>query len=317
MYQLTFPLLHYNSPLSCIKNRLCIGEKKGNVAYLYIYFEKGIYYLVGYPDAGRDDHLPKLKIRDQDWRRRKLQEANGNDAERELWGKSYFPPSKDVIVRFRDGPGDINSLWQIFSNGFSKTSPYARWYLVSKAPRTCDDVVCPDGETCDPADLTCKDEDQFVPCISVIDEDDSFSFGSPCGNQEECWAEFRAEYPLRPFCLIGITPSVIGVPPNFEADSEAIYVEDVPRDCDRSGQNCAAAQDWLSLCGYDNIQASTVEFLGLFVDNSGSMTQVEVQPSIDLLTSNLNNKGISISEVVNTNENWIAPFLTSLVPTNP
>ena len=138
-------------------NRLCIGEKKGNVAYLSIYFEKGVYNLVGYADAGRDDHLPKLKIRDSDRHQRKLKEANGNDGERELHvsGKSYIPSSKDDIVRFGDGAGDINCLWQVYSDGSSTTSPHARWYLVSKAPRTCNDVTCPDGEICDNADLTC------------------------------------------------------------------------------------------------------------------------------------------------------------------
>lgn len=93
--------------------QLCIGEKKGNIAYMYIVFGTGCYWLIGHPDAGRDDHLPKLKIRDQD----------------------------GVIVRFRDGPGDMNALWQIYENGMSRTSPYAKWYFIpNEEPK-----ICPDG----------------------------------------------------------------------------------------------------------------------------------------------------------------------------
>mmetsp|Transcript_13086 Transcript_13086/g.28384 ORF Transcript_13086/g.28384 Transcript_13086/m.28384 type:complete len:356 (+) Transcript_13086:60-1127(+) len=149
--------------------QLCIGEKKGNIAYLYVVYEKGIYYLIGYPDAGRDDHLPKLKIRDRDCRRqRMLREERGADGqmdventdekeeenERELW--SYKSSCNDAVVRFRDGPGDHNWLWQIWSNGDSKTSPYARWYHFPQLPKTCDDVWCPEGKICDPDKLTCR-----------------------------------------------------------------------------------------------------------------------------------------------------------------
>ena len=95
--------------------QLCIGEKMGNIAYMYIVFGTGCYWLIGHPDAGRDDHLPKLKIRDQD----------------------------GVIVRFRDGPGDMNALWQIYENGMSRTSPYAKWYFIpNEEPK-----ICPDGYT--------------------------------------------------------------------------------------------------------------------------------------------------------------------------
>ena len=82
--------------------QLCIGEKAGNIPYLYIIFGDGCYWLIGSPMAGRDDHLPKLKVRDQD----------------------------GVIVRFRDGPGEMNAMWQIYENGMSRTSPYAKWYFI-------------------------------------------------------------------------------------------------------------------------------------------------------------------------------------------
>jgi len=99
--------------------KLCVGEKsRENIAYLYIITDAGCYYLVGKPDSGRRDHLPILKIRDQDWRRqRKLRErkeraatATGGEG-RELWSADDYNDHYDkttgmyVVVRFRDGPG--------------------------------------------------------------------------------------------------------------------------------------------------------------------------------------------------------------------
>ena len=101
--------------------KLCVGEKSSeNIAYLYIITDAGCYYLVGKPDSGRRDHLPKLKIRDQDdgdWRRqrklrKKQQAAKAAAGEgRELWSAKDYNDHYDkttgkyVVVRFRDGPG--------------------------------------------------------------------------------------------------------------------------------------------------------------------------------------------------------------------
>ena len=150
--------------------QLCIGEKKGNIAYMYIVFGTGCYWLIGHPDAGRDDHLPKLKIRDQD----------------------------GVIVRFRDGPGDMNALWQIYENGMSRTSPYAKWYFIpNEEPKICPDgynalsntngpgctlcvkespecpVACtlPSPSVCPPGDAGCCTANPCAtPCIDALDK---------------------------------------------------------------------------------------------------------------------------------------------------
>ena len=94
--------------------KLCIGEKSKNIAYMIIYTRAACHLLIGKPDSGRRDHLPILKIRDQDygWRRQRnlRNEENGKDeaVQRELWydndhyEKTY---GKGVVVRFRDGPG--------------------------------------------------------------------------------------------------------------------------------------------------------------------------------------------------------------------
>ena len=84
---------------------LCIGEQYPNVAYLRVTYEDCLYYLIG-PGAGSADNLARLKIVDD---------------------TQKFKPD-DVIVKFRDGPGDQNTLLQIFASGFSRTSPDAMWY---------------------------------------------------------------------------------------------------------------------------------------------------------------------------------------------
>ena len=42
------------------------------------------------------------------------------------------------------------------------------------------------------------------------------------------------------------------------------------------------------------------------------MTQATVQASYDLLLSKLNARGITITSVTNTSEDWITPFLVDL-----
>ena len=87
--------------------RLCIGEQYPNVAYMRIEFGRNVYYLIG-PSVGSADHLARLKI---------------------VPDTQKYKPD-DVIVKFRDGPGDANALWQIFANGVSQTSPDALWYPI-------------------------------------------------------------------------------------------------------------------------------------------------------------------------------------------
>jgi len=85
--------------------QLCIGEQYPNVAYLSITYEDCLYYLVG-AGTGDANNLARLKI---------------------VPDMQKYKPN-DVVVKFRDGPGDSNALWQIFANGASMTSRYALWY---------------------------------------------------------------------------------------------------------------------------------------------------------------------------------------------
>ena len=49
------------------------------------------------------------------------------------------------------------------------------------------------------------------------------------------------------------------------------------------------------------------------VDNSGSMIQDEVQASFDRFVNNMTAQRIRVKQVVNMDENWVRPFMTTLV----
>jgi hypothetical protein len=172
---------------------------------------------------------------------------------------------------------------------------------------TVTDVTCSAGLSCDPFDGMCKSDDQLIPCVAVIDEDDSF--GIP--NQASRWEEFRTRYPSRPFCLLVPNPEGrVNIPPNFLADELTIVYFNIPRDYGAQ----AAADDWAVKCGLDLYHPAQVGYVGLFVDDSGSMRKTEVIASYNKFINFMTTKNIQVKEVVNSNENWILPFLTTLVP---
>ncbi len=138
----------------------------------------------------------------------------------------------------------------------------------------------------------------------MIDEDESF--GNP--NQATLWSEFRTAYPFRPFCLLVPSDgSNMQVPSAFLTDLNARVIYNVVRDYGVVG----AAMDWYTMCG---LSAYYVDWVGLFIDDSGSMIESNVAASRDLLYSTLESNNISVQKVVNSNENWILPFMTTLVP---
>ena len=108
------------------------------------------------------------------------------------------------------------------------------------------------------------------------------------------------------------------------AESNAITINDTSRapgsqangltfgpvQVNRDNGNAAQATDWYAICDLDNVPDGSS--IALFIDGSGSMTQAKVQASYDLLISKLNARGITITTVTNTNEDWITPFLVNL-----
>ena len=175
------------------------------------------------------------------------------------------------------------------------------------------EISCPSGFICDPVDSQCKLIDALVPCVAVIDEDDSFGGGQ---QQEILWSEFRGNYPDRPFCLlIPADGSGMSIPENFSSDGLTITHFDITRD----NGDVSKAENWTSLCGLSEFFSAGigVDFVGLFIDDSGSMRETEVLASRDLFYSSIELEGATIKKVVNGNENWIEPFLTTLAPEVP
>lgn len=99
---------------------LCIGERPGNVAYLSIKFDHGTHYLLG-RDVGSRNQLPRLKIRPQEGKCR-----GDNKDDRRMLGKC----EKEVIVKYRDGAGDDDCLWEILFDGKTNTCKGSGWVFI-------------------------------------------------------------------------------------------------------------------------------------------------------------------------------------------
>jgi hypothetical protein len=173
---------------------------------------------------------------------------------------------------------------------------------------TCDNPI--DG--CDPFDGICKPKDAAVPCIAIIDESsqsDSYI--------ESQWAEFRTEYPDRPFCLLqplNSASSRLYIPPSFLSDFRTTFAQVSRDNLGASSEIQPSPSDWFNICGFGVYEGSDIDFIGKFLDTSGSMSLSTVQASNDLFDENVNSTGLTIQEVFNGIEDWITPFLTTLVP---
>ena len=73
------------------------------------------------------------------------------------------------------------------------------------------------------------------------------------------------------------------------------------------------ASDYLHECGYTNLASTGVKVIGVFVDESGSMTRRTVEASLRKLVRGLRANRISYCTVFNGIEDWITPFNTTLV----
>jgi len=171
-------------------------------------------------------------------------------------------------------------------------------------------MACGIGQSCDPFSATCQDDENLVPCVAVIDEWDSRNYASE-------WASFRERFPTRPFCLLIPNGGIQTLPTGFDLDTvnnpdgmDRTIVSTVNRD----NGNSNLAQDWFATCQLDQFPPESVRFVGLFVDNSGSMRVSTVQASLSLFESRVSAAGMVINRVVNAQERWIDPFVTTLVP---
>tara|TARA_B100001094_G_scaffold27674_1_gene23017 strand:- start:5243 stop:6955 length:1713 start_codon:yes stop_codon:yes gene_type:complete len=83
-----------------------------------------------------------------------------------------------------------------------------------------------------------------------------------------------------------------------------------PVQVNRDDSNPGYESDWYAIANLDQIPDGSS--IALFIDTSGSMTMATVQASYDKLLAKLNARGITITTVTNTDEDWITPFLVDL-----
>ena len=83
-----------------------------------------------------------------------------------------------------------------------------------------------------------------------------------------------------------------------------------PVQVNRDDGSVANASDWYAIANLDQIPDGSS--IALFIDGSGSMTQGTVQASYNKLLTKLNARGITITTVTNSAEDWITPFLVDL-----
>ncbi|KAL7467353.1 hypothetical protein ACHAXS_007595 [Conticribra weissflogii] len=177
-------------------------------------------------------------------------------------------------------------------------------------------VSCHPGLSCDPVDGFCKSNDQLVPCVAVIDEDTDFQKYEPKKTQEQLWAEFRASYPSRPFCLLVVEELNDGaikpedLPTNFQSDPNVNVHFGIKRDYG----DVLKAENWMNLCRLGSYTPANVQFVGLFIDNSSSMRESHVHASHEKFVDDLKIKDIEVKSAPNGRENWIYPFMKELVP---
>jgi hypothetical protein len=109
----------------------------------------------------------------------------------------------------------------------------------------------------------CKKNEELVPCVAVIDEDDDFNDPSYGTNRAAAWLNFRTAWKDRPFCLL--TPSYgsssgVQVPaealadPNFKTQLVTRYPVDSTN-----------TSDWFSICGLGSLGSPRVPFIGEFL----------------------------------------------------
>lgn len=82
----------------------------------------------------------------------------------------------------------------------------------------------------------------------------------------------------------------------------------------RDDGNPSITSDWFKECGLDRFGPESIDFIGLFIDTSCSMTFSTVRESAKRFVSEMDCAGISVDLVYNGSERWLTPFFTSLKP---
>jgi hypothetical protein len=107
-----------------------------------------------------------------------------------------------------------------------------------------------------------------------------------------------------------MTSEKVTLPNNFITDPLNIVVEHIPRD----EGNVAVASDWVKLCGLDRYNSANVPLVGLYVESDEILGQESVKASWDMFTGKLKAKNMQMKNFTDDTDNWIAPFITFLMP---
>ena len=161
-------------------------------------------------------------------------------------------------------------------------------------PLDCGDV----GLSCNSESGECQDINARVLSIAVIDESSIVD-----STIDALWSQFRSSYQSRQVCLLQVPPANDGrlhVPQAFLDDARTTF-DTVNRD-----EGVGTPSDWYAICGVEDFLLQNINFVGLFIDNSGSMTTASVQASYDLFVQKLNENDLSFRTLENTDENWVA-----------
>lgn len=146
-------------------------------------------------------------------------------------------------------------------------------------------------------------------CIAVIDE------ASPsAATIQNAYNTLRTRYPNYKLYLLqpgALNPNALKLPSNW-GDTGLDFG---PIAVNRDNGNAANRSDWYSICNLDQLPPNSV--IGIFIDNSGSMTTGTVRASYDYLLTRLAEKKITHITSTVGNEIWPQPFVNMKLTTNP
>lgn len=142
-----------------------------------------------------------------------------------------------------------------------------------------------------------------IVCIAVIDET-----SQSAANIQKSYNEFRSKWPNRYLYLLWPkNPNYENtllqkLPQGWKVNPRDLGPIQVPRD----GGAISKRSDWYALCNLKNVPNDGK--IGLFIDNSGSMTTNTVRASYEYMIEQMRARNIGVITVTNKEENWIAPF---------
>ena len=171
-------------------------------------------------------------------------------------------------------------------------------------------VTCGENEICGSTTGACEfDIYKFRPCIAV--NDDWFDSEDSLNND---WSSFLNEHPNRPFCLLRpLDPSVSYNPVRFPTDPDFLSNPNViVATVNRDEGDPALASDWLAACNYTDLSISDIDFVGLYVDETGSMTRDTVRASLNKFYADLTAASKTYCSYFSEAGDWIESFYIEL-----